>query len=67
MPATGTLQSITPDAPDLNGRGRGRGHGPLLQESRPHIWHTAQRIPPLVLCGPRALRRATDGDRPRSA
>ena len=65
MPATGTLQSITLDAPDLNGRGR--GHGSLLQESRPHIWRTAQRIPPLVLCGPRSLRRASDGDRPRSA
>ena len=46
MPATGTLQSITPDAPDLNGRGR--GHGPLLQESRPHIWLTAPHIPPFV-------------------
>ena len=65
MPATGTLQSITLDAADLNGRGR--GHGPLLQESRPHIWRTAPRIPPLVLCEPRALRRPTDGDRPRSA
>ena len=65
MPATGTLPSITPDGPDLNRRGR--GHGPLLQESRPLIWRTAPRIVLFVLRGARSLRRPTDGDGPRSA
>ena len=41
MPATGTLQSITLDAADLNGRGR--GHGPLLYKNRARIYGVRRR------------------------